>query len=91
VPVETPTEIPIESWELDAPAQLQYWPAHVHPSGPGSWDRPRMFASLRDAIAAAVTEPAPPSGVAWILTGGGHTLQPIDIEALWLELQSRQG
>ncbi len=90
MPVETPTEIPIESWELDAPAQLQYWPAHVHPSGPGSWDRPRMFASLRDAIAAAVTEPAPPSGVAWILTGGGHTLQPIDIEAMWLELQSRQ-
>ena len=91
MPVDIPAEIPIEAWELDAPAQLQYWPAHVHPSGPGAWDRPRGFPTLRAAITAAVTDPPPSSGVAWILTGGGHTLQPVDIESLWLELKAQAG
>src|ERR1043166_9058930 len=41
----------VEDWEFDSPAHLQYWPAHVHPTGPGSWDRPRLFSRLRGAIA----------------------------------------
>src|ERR1051326_803940 len=65
----------VEDWEFDSPAHLQYWPAHVHPTGPGSWDRPRLFSSLREAIAAAATDPETPSGVAWILTSGGHILR----------------
>jgi hypothetical protein len=78
----------LESWEFGAPAQLQYWPAHVHPSGPGIWDHPRSFRTLRDAVAAAVTEPRPRSQVAWILTSGGRTLEPHDIEDLWLQLKA---
>jgi hypothetical protein len=80
----------VETWEFDAPAHLQYWPAHVHPTGPGSWDRPRLFASLRDAIAAAATDAAPPAGVAWILTSGGHILRALDIEALWLDQKAME-
>jgi hypothetical protein len=75
----------VEDWEFEAPAHLQYWPAHVHPTGPGSWDKPRLFPTLREAIAAAAGDPEPPSGVAWILTSGGHTLQTANIEALWLD------
>jgi hypothetical protein len=84
-PVET-----VEKWEFDAPAHLQYWPAHVHPTGPGSWDRPRLFGSLRDAIAAAATDTAPPAGVAWILTSGGHILRAPDIENLWLDQKATE-
>ena len=78
----------VEEWEFDSPAHLQYWPAHVHPTGPGSWDRPRLFSSLREAIAAAATDPDPAAGVAWILTSGGHILRAVDIEALWLDQQA---
>ena len=53
----------LETWQIGAPAHLQYWPAHVHPTGPGIWDHPRTFDTLREAVAAAVTE-APPSQVA---------------------------
>jgi hypothetical protein len=80
----------VEAWEFDAPAHLQYWPAHVHPTGPGSWDRPRLFSTLREAIAAAVTEPDSPAGVAWILTGGGHILRAVDIETLWLDQKAAE-
>ena len=80
----------VEDWEFDAPAHLQYWPAHVHPAGPGSWDKPRLFSTLREAIAAAAGDPTPPSGVAWILTSGGHTLQAADIEALWLDRKAAE-
>jgi hypothetical protein len=80
----------VEAWEFDAPAHLQYWPAHVHPAGPGSWDRPRLFSTLREAIAAAATDPESPAGVAWILTSGGHTLRAVDIEALWLDQQAAE-
>jgi len=80
----------IEAWEFDAPAHLQYWPAHVHPTGPGSWDKPRLFPSLREAIAAAATDPDPSSGVAWILTSGGHTLRAVDIETLWLDQKTTE-
>lgn len=83
-------DMQVESWEFDAPAHLQYWPAHVHPAGPGSWDKPRMFPSLREAIAAAATDAAPPAGVAWILTSGGHTLRALDIETLWLDRQAAE-
>jgi hypothetical protein len=79
----------VELWELDAPAQLQYWPAHVHPTGPGSWDKPRIFQTLREAIKAAITDPEPQGNVAWIMTSGGHTLRAADIEALWLELKGQ--
>jgi hypothetical protein len=80
----------VEDWEFDAPAHLQYWPAHVHPTGPGSWDKPRPFGSLRDAIAAAATDAAPPAGVAWILTSGGHILRALDIETLWLDRKAAE-
>lgn len=82
--------MPAEAWEFDAPAQLQYWPAHVHPTGPGSWDKPRLFPTLRAAVAAAVSEEAPASRVAWILTSGGHTLRASEIEGLWLEFSAGQ-
>jgi hypothetical protein len=85
MPAET-----IENWEFNAPAHLQYWPAHVNPTGPGSWDKPRMFASLREAVAAAATDATPPSGVAWILTSGGHILRSLDIEALWLDRKAAE-
>ena len=80
----------VEPWEFDAPAHLQYWPAHVHPDGPGAWDKPRMFTTLREAIAAAATDAAPPAGVAWILTSGGRVLRAFDIETLWLDQQAAQ-
>jgi hypothetical protein len=80
----------IEEWEFDAPAHLQYWPAHVHPSGPGAWDKPRMFASLREAIAAAATDATPAAGVAWILTSGGRILRAPDVETLWLDQQAAE-
>jgi hypothetical protein len=80
----------VEDWEFDSPAHLQYWPAHVHPTGPGSWDKPRLFPSLREAIAAAATEPDSASGVAWILTSGGHILRAVDIEALWLDQKAAE-
>ena len=85
-----PGETPVEPWEFDAPAHLQYWPAHVHPDGPGSWDKPRMFTSLNEAIASAATDPAPPAGVAWILTSGGHVLRARDIETLWLDQKAAE-
>ena len=80
----------IGQWEFDSPAHLQYWPAHVHPTGPGSWDRPRLFSNLREAIVAAATAPDSDAGVAWILTSGGHILRAADIEALWLDQQAAQ-
>jgi hypothetical protein len=80
----------VEDWELDSPAHLQYWPAHVHPTGPGSWDKPRLFSTLREAIAAAATDPDPPAGIAWILTSGGHILRAPDIEALWLDRKAAE-
>lgn len=80
----------VEAWEFDSPAHLQYWPAHVHPTGPGSWDKPRLFPSLREAIAAAATDPEPAVGVAWILTSGGRILRAVDIETLWLDHQAAQ-
>jgi hypothetical protein len=80
----------VEDWEFDAPAHLQYWPAHVHPTGPGSWDKPRLFSTLREAIAAAASDPAPPSGVAWILTSGGRILAARDVEALWLDQKAAE-
>ena len=80
----------VEDWEFDAPAHLQYWPAHVHPAGPGSWDKPRLFSTLREAIAAAASDPDPSSGVAWILTSGGHTLRAVDIETLWLDQKAAE-
>jgi hypothetical protein len=80
----------VEEWEFDSPAHLQYWPTHVHPTGPGSWDKPRLFPSLREAITAAATEPDPASGVAWILTSGGHILRAVDIEALWLDQRAAE-
>jgi hypothetical protein len=79
----------LETWEHAAPAQLQYWPANAHPTGPGAWDHPRAFASLSEAITAAITDKAPHAHVAWILTSGGRTLKPADIEDLWLQMQSR--
>ena len=85
---EAPPVDQVEDWEFDSPAHLQYWPAHVHPTGPGSWDRPRLFSTLREAIAAAATDPETPSGVAWILTSGGRILRAVDIEALWLDQQA---
>jgi hypothetical protein len=80
----------VEEWEFDPPAHLQYWPAHVHPTGPGSWDRPRLFPTLREAIAAAASDPDPPAGVAWILTSGGHTLRAVEIETLWLDQKAAE-
>jgi hypothetical protein len=80
----------VEEWEFDAPAHLQYWPAHVHPTGPGSWDKPRLFPSLREAIAAAATDADPSSGVAWILTSGGHILRAVDIETLRLDQKTAE-
>ena len=80
----------VEAWEFKAPAHLQYWPAHVNPTGPGSWDKPRMFTSLREAVAAAATDATPPAGVAWILTSGGHILRSLDIEALWLDRKAAE-
>ena len=80
----------VEDWEYDASARLQYWPAHVHPSGPGSWDKPRLFSTLREAIAAAATDPDPPAGIAWILTSGGRTLRALDIETLWLDQKAAE-
>jgi hypothetical protein len=80
----------VEDWEFDSPAHLQYWPAHVHPTGPGSWDRPRLFSTLREAIAAAATDSDPSAGVAWILTSGGHILRAVDIEALWLDQKTAE-
>ena len=78
----------IESWELSAPAHLQFWPAHINPTGAGSWDRPRTFESLRDAVTAAITEAPPEAQVAWILTSAGKVLKPADIEDLWLQLHA---
>ena len=80
----------IEDWEFDSPAHLQYWPAHVHPTGPGSWDKPRFFSTLREAIAAAASDTDPPAGVAWILTSGGHTLRAVEIETLWLDQKAAE-
>ena len=80
----------VEDWEFDSPAHLQYWPAHVHPTGPGSWDKPRLFSSLREAIAAAATDPDPAAGVAWILTSGGHILRAVDIETLRLDQKAAE-
>ena len=83
----------LEKWEYAAPAQLQFWPAHVNPSGPAAWDSPSAFATLREAIAAAAAAApaapaAPPAKVAWILTSGGKMLTPADIEGLWLDMQA---
>jgi hypothetical protein len=80
----------IEEWEFDAPAHLQYWPAHVHPTGPGSWHKPRLFPSLREAIAAAAADPESSSGVAWILTSGGRILRAADVESLWLDQKAAE-
>ena len=79
----------LDEWEHAAPAQLQYWPAHAYPSGAGAWDHPRNFGSLREAIAAAIADKRPETHVAWILTSGGRTLKPADIEDLWLDMQAR--
>ena len=78
----------LEKWEYGAPAQLQFWPAHLNPSGPAAWDSPTVFATLREAIAAAATSTASSSQVAWILTSGGTMLTPTDIEGLWLDMQA---
>ncbi len=78
----------LERWEYGAPAQLQFWPHNINPSGAEAWDSPRSYGTLREAIAAAITDPAPPSQIAWILTSGGRTLTPADIEGLWLDMQS---
>ncbi len=78
----------LETWELGAPAHLQFWPTHVNPTGPGAWDHPRTFETLREAVTAAITETAPNSQVAWILTSGGRTLKPAEIEDLWLQLSA---
>ena len=80
----------VEGWEFDSPAHLQYWPTHVHPTGPGAWDKPRLFSSLREAIAVAATDPDPAAGVAWILTSGGHILRAVDIETLWLDQKAAE-
>jgi hypothetical protein len=45
---------------------------------------------LREAIAAAATDPDPAAGVAWILTSGGHILRAVDIEALWLDQKAAE-
>jgi hypothetical protein len=82
--------IDLEPWEYAAPARLQYWPVHINPIRSGNWDHPRTFASLREALACAITEPAPPSNVAWIMTSGGHVLEPVDIEDLWLMLKAEE-
>ena len=87
---EVPAVGQVEDWEFDAPAHLQYWPAHVHPTGPGSWDKPRLFSTLREAIAAAATDPDSPAGIAWILTSGGHILRAVDIETLWLDQKAAE-
>jgi hypothetical protein len=49
-----------------------------------------LFATLREAIAAAATDSAPPAGVAWILTSGGHILRAADIEAMWLDQKAAE-
>jgi hypothetical protein len=78
----------LEDWEYAAPAHLQYWPAHVNPTGPGTWEHPRAFATLREAVTAAVTEAPPQAHVAWIMTSGGRALKPADIEDLWLRMRA---
>jgi hypothetical protein len=78
----------LDDWEYAAPAQLQYRPAHVNPTGPEAWGQPKPFATLRDAVRAAITDPTPPAQVAYITTSGGHTLEPRDIEDLWLGMQA---
>ena len=53
-------------------------------------DGSRLFPSLREAIAAAATDPDPAAGVAWILTSGGHILRAVDIETLWLDRKAAE-
>jgi hypothetical protein len=79
----------LDDREHAGPAQLQFWPAHAHPTGPGAWDHPRAFPTLREAIAAAITDTTPHAHVAWILTSGGRMLKPADVEDLWLQMQAR--
>lgn len=77
----------IEPWEIVAPAQLQYWPEHVHPSGPGAWGNLKSFQTLREAVKAAVSA-CGSTPVAFIMTSGGRMLKRADIEDLWLSLKS---
>jgi hypothetical protein len=78
----------LDDWELSAPAQLQFWPRHVHPTGAGAWHQPHGFDTLRDAVSAAITRRAPGAHVAWILTSTGRTLTPPEIEDLWIGMQA---
>jgi hypothetical protein len=78
----------LENWELGAPAHLQYWPAHINPTGAGAWDHPRTFETLREAVTAAVTQTPPHSQLAWILTSAGRIMEPAEVEDLWLQLQA---
>jgi hypothetical protein len=79
-----------EPWELGAPAQLQFWPARINPTGAAAWDHPRAFETLREAVAAAVaeTQTQPAAQLAWILTSAGRILKPADVEDLWLRLHA---
>jgi hypothetical protein len=77
-----------EAWELGAPAHLQFWPAHINPTGAAAWDQPRMFETLRQAVAAAIVEAPAQAQLAWILTSSGRVLKPADVEDLWLKLHA---
>ncbi len=78
----------IEPWELAAPAHLQFWPAHINPTGANAWDHPRTCDSLREAVRVAVTQAEPEAQLAWILTSSGRILTPADVEDLWLTLHA---
>ena len=74
--------------DLDAPARLQYWPVDPDPTQSARWEDARRFASLREAVKAAMTERRPEGKVAYLLTQSGVALRPADLERIWSQLGS---
>ena len=75
--------------DLDSPARLQYWPIDPDPTQSARWEDARRFASLREALKAAMTERRPEGKAAYLLTNSGLALRPVDLEQIWVKLQDR--
>jgi hypothetical protein len=74
--------------ELDAAAQVGYWPANADVSEHNmNWNDARSFASLREALHVTMNEEPPPGEVAYIRAANGHVLRPELLEQLWSSLQ----
>ena len=73
--------------DLDAPARLQYWPIVPDLYESARWEDARRFASLREALRAAMTEACPDGKAAYVLTASGVALRPNELPEIWSSLQ----